>query len=497
MNIPVEQFSAAGLGLTERQTEVLALMMEGKSNKAICRELGVAETTVKIHVSAILKGLNAANRTQAVIAAAALAKRGVATVRVDGKTSFAPPVAADGAHPATLFTNKPSIAVLPFVNMSDDPEQDYFSEGISEDIITALSKLRWFLVIARNSSFTYKGKSAHMKQVGEELGVGYVVEGSVRRSGDRVRITAQLNDVATGSQLWADHYDRALSDVFTVQDEITDAVVAAIEPQIYAAENFRSQRKPPESLDAWGLLMRALSHYWQMTREDNLAAQALLNKAIAIAPNHGPALGVLAFTYVFGAQMGWEDKATAVPAAERLALAAIRADSEDPWAHLALACVHKYLARLDDALAEFEWALSLNPNFSLAHAHYGLVLTYVGRWQDGSNAARRALRLSPRGPFSAIYTGVAAYAEFAGHNYAEAIRLAREALRARSDFVGGHRVLTASAGLAGDIELARASLQELRRAQPNISLAWITQYLPLRQDQLERFLEGMRRAGLN
>jgi len=499
MNIPVEKFSATGLGLTERQMEVLALMMEGKSNKAICRELGVAETTAKIHVSAILKSLNVANRTQAVIAAAAFAKPGEAAAPLAGKASFATPAPVDdAAHPATLFTNKPSIAVLPFVNMSDDPEQDYFSEGISEDIITALSKLRWFLVIARNSSFTYKGKSVHIKQVGQELGVGYVVEGSVRRSGNRVRITAQLNHVATGSHLWAEHYDRALSDVFTVQDEITDAVVAAIEPQIYAAENFHSQRKPPESLDAWDLLMRALSHYWRMTRDDNLAAQALLNKAIAIAPNHGPTLGVLAFTHVFGAQMGWEDKTVAVPTSERLALAAIRADGEDPWAHLALACVHKYLARLDDALAEFEWALSLNPNFSLAHAYYGLVLTYVGRWQDGSNAARRALRLSPRGPFSAIYTGVAAYAEFAGHNYAEAIRLAREALRARPDFVGGHRVLTAAAGLAGDIELARASLRELRRAQPNISLAWMAQYLPLRrQDQLEQCLEGMRRAGLN
>ena len=150
-----------------------------------------------------------------------------------------------------------------------------------------------------------------------------------------------------------------------------------------------------------------------------------------------------------------------------------------------------------DLLAELEWALSLNPNFSLAHAHYGLVLSYVGRWQDGSNAARRALRLSPRGPFSAIYKGVAAYAEFTGSNYAEAIRLAREAVRARSDFVGGHRVLTAAAGMAGEIELANASLQELRRAQPNISLAWIAQHLPLRQDQRQLLLEGMRCAGLN
>ena len=170
---------------------------------------------------------------------------------------------------ALPLPDRPAIAVLPFVNMSGDPEQEYFSDGISEDIITALSKLRWFFVIARNSSFIYKGKAVHMKQIAEELGVGYVVEGSVRKSGDRVRITAQLNDVATGSHIWAEHYDRSLADVFAVQDEITEAIVAAIEPQLYAAENFRAKRKPPDSMDAWDLVMRALSHYWRVTRQDN------------------------------------------------------------------------------------------------------------------------------------------------------------------------------------------------------------------------------------
>ena len=193
--------------------------------------------------------------------------------------------------------------------MSGEPEQEYFSDGISEDIITALSKLRWFFVIARNSSFIYKGKSVHLKQVADELGVRYVLEGSVRKGGDRVRITAQLNDVATGSHLWAERYDRDLADVFAVQDEITEAIVAAIEPQLYAAENFRAQRKAPDSMDAWDLVMRALSHYWRVTRQDNVVAQALLEKAIAIDPNYGQALGVLATSYIFTAHMGWADVA--------------------------------------------------------------------------------------------------------------------------------------------------------------------------------------------
>src|SRR6202000_2744103 len=214
---------------------------------------------------------------------------------------------------ALPLPDRPAIAVLPFTNMSDDPEQEYFSDGISEDLITALSKLRWFFVVARNSSFTYKGKAVHMKQIADELGVGYVVEGSVRKGGDRVRITVQLNDVVTGSHIWAERYDRDIADVFAVQDEITEAIVAAIEPQIYAAANLRARRKPPDSMDAWDLVMRALSHYWRVTRQDNVVAQALLEKAVAIDPQYGQALGLLATTHTFGAHMGWAELAAVAP----------------------------------------------------------------------------------------------------------------------------------------------------------------------------------------
>ena len=182
--------------------------------------------------------------------------------------------------------------------------------------------------------------------------------------------------------------------MFAVQDEITEAIVAAIEPQLYAAENFRAQRKPPDSMDAWDLVMRALSHYWRVTRQDSIVAQALLEKAIAIDPNYGQALGVLAASHTFSAHMGWADRATSVPIAERAALAAIRADSEDPWAHHALGCVNLFTRRFDDTLAEFELALRLNPNFSLAQGFYGLALSYCGRWEEGDEAARRALRLA-------------------------------------------------------------------------------------------------------
>jgi tetratricopeptide (TPR) repeat protein len=336
-----------------------------------------------------------------------------------------------------------------------------------------------------------------LRQIGEELGIGYVVEGSVRKNGDRVRIAVQLNDVTTGSHIWAERYDRSLADVFAVQDEIAQAIVAAIEPQLYAAENFRAQRKPPDSMDAWDLVMRALSHYWRVTRQDNMVAQALLEKAINIDPNYGRALGVLAACHTFSAHMGWETMAKAVPVAELAALAAIRADSEDAWAHYALASVYLFNRRFEDSLAEYELALELNPNFSPARGYYGVALTYCGRWEEGDRAARHALRLSPRDPFAAIYCGVAAYSQFVGRNYEEAIRLSREALRHRADFVGAHRVLTAAAAAGGFNDVASAALKELQRVQPDISLEWIANEMPFKQEE-DRvcYLDAFRRAGL-
>jgi TolB-like protein len=466
----------------------------------------VSDSTIASRINAARKALGDSGTEQRLIRT--VARKGLrfvgAVETLPGSANASTPAAAaapgqsrEGPSPALPPSERRVIAVLPFVNLSGDPEQEYFSDGISEDIITALSKLRWFFVIGRNSSFAYKGKSVQMKQLAEELGIGYAVEGSVRKSGDRVRITAQLIDVATGGHLWAERYDRALADVFAVQDEITESIVAAIEPQLYAAEHFRARRKAPESLDAWDLVMRALSHYWRVTRHDNIVTQALLEKAIAIDANNGQALGVLAVSHTFGVHMGWEERATALPAAERAALAAVRADGEDPWAHLAMASTHVSLRRFEDSLAEFELTLRLNPNFALAHGYYGLVLSYFGRWQEATAAARRAMRLSPRDPFSAIYSGVAAYAEFVARNYHEAMRLARESVRERFDFVGAHRVLTAAAAMAGEIDIAKAALHELRRTQPNISLAWIARELPIMQaSEREHYLEAFRRVGL-
>jgi tetratricopeptide (TPR) repeat protein len=243
--------------------------------------------------------------------------------------------------------------------------------------------------------------------------------------------------------------------------------------------------------------MRALSHYWRVTRTDNMVAQALLEKAISLDSDYGQALGVLATSYTFTAHMGWMEMPAAMQRAQAAAESAIRADPDDAWAHHALGSVHLVGRRFEDSVAEFETALALNHNFAPAQAYYGLTLTYTGRWREGMEAVRRALRLSPRDPLAAIYHGILSYACFVGRDYETAIRESREALRHRGDFVGAHRVLTAACGLAGRIEEAQQAREALARAQPTVSLDWIAHNMPIRdRAELEHYLDGFRRAGL-
>jgi len=461
----------------------------------------VSDSTLTSRINAAREAVGDSGKTQRLIRT--ISRKGfrfVGEVREqsgEAASAETPEQPGPSARQPAAPLDRPAIAVLAFENMSDDPEQEYFCDGISEDILTALSKVKWFFVIARNSSFSYKGRSVHIREIAEELSVRYVVEGSVRKEGDRVRITAQLNDVATGSHVWAERYDRHLTDVFAVQDEITTSIVAAIEPQIYAAENFRARRKPPNSLDAWDLVMRALSHYWKLTQQDHETAQVLLEQAIAIDPNYGQALSVLAASHMRGVHLGWSDVSVAAPVAERAALKAVDAAGDDAWAHTALGSVYFSTRRLEAALSEFELALQLNPSFCMAHGYLALALCYGGKTQEAFEAAQRAIRHSPRDPSLAIYYGVAGYARFIEKRYDEAIALARQAIRQRGDLTGAYRVLTVAAGMAGDLEVAGAALQELRRIQPGVSLAWIAGQLPWASDaDREHYLEGFRRAGL-
>src|SRR5262245_50095621 len=277
------------------------------------------------------------------------------------------PVKATTSTPERTSTDRPSIAVLPFANMSGDPEQEYFADGISEDIITGLSKLRWFFIIARNSSFAYKGKAVDVKRTARELGVRYVLEGSVRKGGNRVRITAQLIDATTGNHIWADRYDGELTDVFSLQDEITRKVVAAIEPKLLEAEGIRSQNRSPEDLDAWDMVIHANSLFWRLNKPDGEAAIAILRRTIERYPDYGPAHSMLAFMLLLSQLTGWKREEALGKEAASFAERAAELDDSDPWAHLALGYVALSRRRTDEAVEEFQRALDLNPNFAVAH----------------------------------------------------------------------------------------------------------------------------------
>ena len=392
--------------------------------------------------------------------------------------------------------DKPSIAVLPFANMSGEPEQEFFADGISEDTTTALSKVRWFFVIARNSAFTYKGRAVDVKQVGRELGVRYVLEGSVRKSGNRIRITAQLIDATTGNHIWAERYDRELADIFAVQDAITERVVGAIEPELYAAEHFRSQRKPPDSLDAWECLIRALSYVGQATRGGNTEAETLCRRAIAIAPGYGQAHSLLAWLLVRRSLWtGGVDTVLSEATAE--AWTALGLDERDPWAHMTHGQVLLRMRRHQEAERALRRALELNPNFALAHAFLGLPLAHQGAHEEAVKSAEHALRLSPSDPLVGAYASLAmANAHFAVGHYADCVASARDAIERYPEFRPVHHLLVAAAALQGDRVAAAAALPALLRLRPDLSLAWLKKNMTFAGEIGERVLEGLRKAGM-
>lgn len=392
--------------------------------------------------------------------------------------------------------DKPSIAVLPFTNMSCDPEQEYFSDGITEDVITALSRLRWFFVIARNSTFAYKGQPTDVRQVGRDLGVRYVLEGSVRKSGKHVRITSQLLDAISGNHIWSEHYDRELTDIFALQDEITRSVTAVIEPKLLAAEGIRAETRSVEDLDAWDLVARALSHLWKLTTSESRIAIAILRDAAERYPNYAPAHSMQAFALLVSGHMGWiptlADRASATPLAHR----ALELDDSDPWGHMALGYLAITDRQTDEAVRHFRTALDLNPNFAAAYGYVGLALALDARSDEAVHHFQLAIRMSPRDPLNgAFFTGLSVAHYLAGR-YDEAIKWARQSVQWRYGFIGGHRILCASLAQAGRAEEAKSAMHALRQLQPDISVAWIRDAVPYTPAPMEHFLDGMRKAGL-
>jgi adenylate cyclase len=408
------------------------------------------------------------------------------------------PAAASSQPSATLsLPDKPSIAVLPFQNMSGDREQDYFSDGITEDIITALSKLRGFFVIARNSTFAYKGKAPDVRQVAKELGVRYVLEGSVRKSGDRLRVTAQLIDGTSGAHVWAEKYDGSVADIFAVQDEITENVVAAIEPQLYAAEKLRFQSKPPESLDAWACVVLAMPVVWTWVTSDNEKGEALLKRALELDPRYARAASLLGWIYGARAHLGLADPSSALEDALSIAKRAIELDTDDPWAHLAAGYVHMVSRHPKPAIEELTEAVDRNPSFAMAHSVMGSAYGYNGMAEEGLRETAIATRLSPRDPNQAANLSSIGTCHFVAGRFDKAVEFQRRAVQLRPHFGTAWRSLAASAALVGDLETAAAALAEAKRLQPNLSADWVEKYHPIvSAENRGRYVEGLRTAGL-
>jgi adenylate cyclase len=398
-------------------------------------------------------------------------------------------------RPELALPDKPSIAVLPFQNMSGDSEQEYFADGMVEDIITALSRMRWLLVIARNSSFTYKGRAVNVKQVGRELGVRYVLEGSVRKSGARIRITAQLVDALAGAHHWAERYDRDVTDMFELQDEIVQQVVGAIEPRLLAAEGVRSQSRAPADLDAWEMVARAMSRYWHVTAPDIEAAIAMLKEAVGRHPDYGPAHSMLAFGLVLAGHLSrttFEIPKLATDSARRAA----ELDDSDPWAHLALGYVAFVGRQTEEAVAQFRRAIELNPNFAAAHGYLGYPLAFDGQSNEAIASLLLAIRLSPHDRQNPIFMAGVAVAHYLAKRYDKAIEWGRKAVQQAPGIAGIYRILIASLAQAGQISEAHMMLARLRELQPEISLAWAERTVPYTPAQMPHFLEGLRKAGL-
>jgi adenylate cyclase len=419
-------------------------------------------------------------------------------VRLETQPAEAITAALAPKRSARPLPQKPSIAVLPFANMSGDAEQEYFSEGITEDIITNLSRNHAFFVISRSTSFIYKGPGVDVGRVGRELGVRYVLEGSVRRAGNRVRITAQLIEAASGHHLWADRYDRELADVFAIQDEIARSITGAIAPGIIAAEIRQAQRKDPDQLDAWDRTVRAHWHVRRFTREDLAEARRLLTEAIALDPANSMAYADLALARHFEAVFGWGDGP--IESHKQLGEAArkaVAADDSDAMAHTTLAIFELFSGRHEEARRRLNRAIDLNPNSEFARGYLGASYAFGGDYEAALPHLEEAVRLSPRGWMVVVWHMCKGWASLLAERYEEAVEFTEHAREANPEFTDIYAVLASAHGHLGNTAPARAALDQLLPRMPGLTASDARLVRPFaRSADRERFVEGVRKAGL-
>lgn len=414
------------------------------------------------------------------------------------QTGLSPLTDAVRVRERLALPDQPSLVVLPFTDMSSAQNEGYFADGITEDLITGLARIRWLFVIARNTSFVYRNQAVDVKQVSRELGVRYILEGSVRRSGKRMRINAQLIDATTGIHHWAERYDRHVGEVFAVQDEITSSVAAAVEPHLLAAEGTRATQRRPADLGVWELVAKAQSQFWRLTKPDYDAAIESLTQAVAIDPDFASARALLGFCFAFAGHMGWMDKGQSIELGRRHAERAIGLDDRNPWGHSALGYAAMMQRRTEESIAAFRRAVRLNPSSAAAHSHLSHGLAFAGHAQEAIKHGEMAIRLSPLDPEMARFLGGIAIAHYTARRFDEAARFTAENLRLRPGFQGAQRLRCASLAQAGRLDEARAFLADLRRHhRPPLTIDWVRKNVPYQTPELiELFVDGLRKAGL-
>jgi TolB-like protein/class 3 adenylate cyclase len=413
--------------------------------------------------------------------------------------SSAPPKPSAETAPPLARPEKPSIAVLPFQNMSGDPEQEHFADGMVEDIITGLSRSKALLVIARNSTFTYKGKAVDIKQVGRELGVRYVLEGSVRKAGNRARITGQLIDAGTGTHLWAERFDGLLEDIFDLQDRVTSSVIGAILPHLERAEIERAQRKPTESLQAYDYYLRALAASYRFSREANLEIIELTRAASAIDPQFALPHALAVFSFTQRKAFGWiTNIADEISETRRLAARAIELDRDDArvlaMAGFGLAYV---VGDVEEGAVLLARAIQLDPNLVLARTWMGWTKVYLGEMDGAIEQLEVALRVNPLDPLRHTISTAMAYAHFFAGRNDEASALATAVVRQQPNFVPGQRIMMACHAMAGRIDEARQACAAALRIDPTQRISVSNARAPFRRrEDIEKLEQGFRIAGM-
>jgi adenylate cyclase len=466
----------SGLGkLSDRECTIARRYADGQTYKQIAGELFISPATVRNHLARIYRKLE-----------------------ITGKAELIRLVAMPPDRPESGLARpkKPSIAVLSFEDLSGDPEQEYFSDGVVEDIITDLSKIEGLFVIARNSTFIYKGKHLDARYICRDLGVRYVLEGSVRRLGDHVRITAQLIDGDSGGHVWAERYDRHLHDIFSVQDDVTRDIVSALALTLTSDERAGMRSRRTQNLEAYEQFLRGRDQAFRDTAEANAQARELLEKAIVLDPNFSLAFSYLSRNYVIAYVNRWDESPErCLQLAIELGQRAVELDARNPHAYFTVAAAALWMKRHEEAAAAARKCLDIDPNFAEGHAVFGLILVYSGKPREAIASLQRAMRLDPH--YRDIYLHLLALAHVQLEEFEQAVAALRRRLLRKPESDISRVLLAAVHGHMGNVEESRAQWAEALRINPSYSLEHRRKILPYRNPaDFEHLLDGLRKAGL-